>query len=214
MINHLSFSEIGDHTTNEDAFLVEPHASDPMGYLCFLADGQGGRSGGLQAARLACEAALTRMKALPLRTLTETAAWEACLAQADRAVLVDKEAGFTTLLGFYLREDLLIGASSGDSAILVKSGSLEAFDATQHQHKNPPVGSGGARFVTFNEKLRAPWSVLAMSDGVWKYVGWRKLIEAVSSLRGRALLDHLQEQARLKSGRFPDDFTITLFESA
>jgi PPM family protein phosphatase len=213
MINHISFSEIGDHASNEDVFCVEPHPSDPKSYLCFLADGQGGRFGGRQAAQLACETALTRTKVLPQRKLTETAIWEASLMQADRTVFADKEAGFTTLLGFYLTEDLLIGASSGDSAILVKSGSLEVFEATQHQDKNPPAGSGRARFVPFTEKLKAPWSVLAMSDGVWKYVGWKKLIEAVSSLRGQALIDQLQEQARLQSGRFPDDFTLTLFES-
>ena len=212
MIKLLSFSEVGDHASNEDAFRAGPHPSDPKSYLCFLADGQGGRSGGLPAAQLACETALTRTKALPLRKLTERATWETSLTQADRAVFADKEAGFTTLLGFYLTEDLIIGASSGDSAVLVKSGSLEAFEATQHQYKNPPVGSGGARFVPFAEKLQTPWSVLAMSDGVWKYAGWKQLIEAVSSLQGQTLIDHLQEQARLKNGRFPDDFTLTLFE--
>ena len=214
MINLISFSEIGDHATNEDAFRAEPHPSDPKSYLCFLADGQGGRPGGRQAAQLACETALTRIKALPQRKLTDAATWEASLAQADRAVFADKEAGVTTLLGFYLTEALMIGASSGDSAVLVKSGSSEPFEATQHQYKNPPVGSGGARFVSFVERLRAPWSVLAMSDGVWKYVGWKKLIEAVSSLQGQTLIAYVQEQARLKSGRFPDDFTLALFESA
>jgi serine/threonine protein phosphatase PrpC len=213
MINFISFSEIGDHAVNEDASRVELHPADPAGYLCFLADGQGGRAGGYQAAQLACEAALTRTKALPQRKLIETATWESSLAQADRAVFAEKEAGFTTLLGFYLKEDLMIGASSGDSAVLVKTGSLEAFQVTQNQYKNPPVGSGGARFVPFVERLKAPWSVLAMSDGVWKYVGWKTLIETIASLRGQALIDKLQEQARLTSGRFPDDFTIVLFES-
>jgi hypothetical protein len=210
MIYTNSFSEVGDHAKNEDAFFVEQHPNG--GYLCALADGQGGRPGGFEAARLACDVVIAKTKHLPASKLKETSTWSSALEQADQAVFADKAAGCTTLLGFYLTEDRITGASSGDSAILLKSSALDAQELTQNQHKNPPIGSGGARIVSFVEKLKAPWSVLAMSDGVWKYVGWRSLIEAVASLRGQALLDKLQEQARLKSGRFPDDFTVTLFE--
>ena len=55
-----------------------------------------------------------------------------------------------------------------------------------------------------------------MSDGVWKYAGWQKIIELASEQRGQALLNAIQSAARLKgSGRFPDDFTVVMFgESA
>jgi hypothetical protein len=54
-----------------------------------------------------------------------------------------------------------------------------------------------------------------MSDGVWKYVGWERLMQAAAASRGDALLEALKGLARLPgSGRFPDDFTLVLFEDA
>jgi serine/threonine protein phosphatase PrpC len=57
MIVVTSFSGAGGHPNNEDAFVVLPHPSGPDRWLCFLADGQGGRASGAEAARLACGAA-------------------------------------------------------------------------------------------------------------------------------------------------------------
>ena len=67
--------------------------------------------------------------------------------------------------------------------------------------------------VSFGANLGPPWTVLAMSDGVWKYVGWERVIETVRRERGAALLADLQRAARLPgSGRFQDDFTVVLLE--
>ena len=74
---------------------------------------------------------------------------------------------------------------------------------TDRQAKNPPVGSGAAWFVPFADRLAGPWSVLAMSDGVWKYVGWDRIIAGIASHRGQPLIESLQAAARLRSGRFP-----------
>src|SRR2546425_1186513 len=49
MIEVFTFSEPGGHAENEDAFEVRPLAPDGTAYLCALADGQGGRSGGAAA---------------------------------------------------------------------------------------------------------------------------------------------------------------------
>ncbi|HVS40227.1 MAG TPA: hypothetical protein VMS17_32010, partial [Gemmataceae bacterium] len=46
MISVLSFSEVGGHRVNEDAFAVQQHPLDPGMWLCFVADGQGGQPGG------------------------------------------------------------------------------------------------------------------------------------------------------------------------
>ncbi len=40
MVNVLSFSEVGGHAVNEDAFAVERHPADDTCWLCCLADGQ------------------------------------------------------------------------------------------------------------------------------------------------------------------------------
>ncbi len=97
--------------------------------------------------------------------------------------------------------------------MLTLSAGEPARDLTRGQRKDPPVGSGEATFTSFSALLAAPWSVLAMSDGVWKYVGWERLVQAVMNSRGEALVEKLQGFARLpRSGRFPDDFTIVALE--
>jgi PPM family protein phosphatase len=216
MINVTSFSEAGGHPVNEDAFIVRRHPSgNPECWLCFLADGQGGCAGGADAARIACRTAAEAALRLEARELIKPAAWHAILRQADRAVYDDPEAGFTTLLGFFIAGASLAGASCGDSAVLALSAGEPARDVTRGQLKNPPVGSGAARFTSFSASLAAPWSVLAMSDGVWKYVGWERLVRATMTSRGEALTGALQGFARLpRNGQFPDDFTVVAFEDA
>ena len=212
MLRVTSVSEAGGHVVNEDAFVARAHPSDPDCWLCLLADGQGGRAGGVEAAQLACRAAEEAALRLAPKILEKPAAWPTVLVQADLAVLADPAAGFTTLIGFCLREGVLAGASSGDSAVMAVSGQGGARDLTQRQHKNPPVGSGGATFVPFASVLARPWTVLAMSDGVWKYVGWDRLVRAVTGTRTEPLVETLQRAARLRNGQLPDDFTVVAFE--
>ena len=96
------------------------------------------------------------------------------------------------------------------------SGRDRVEDLTANQRKNPPVGiPGGATFVPFATRLVGRWSVLAMSDGVWKYVGWERLVRAAAEFRGEECVSQLQRAARLPgSGRIPDDFTVVVFEHA
>jgi PPM family protein phosphatase len=213
MINVTTFSEAGGRPVNEDVFIVQRHPSGSDCWLCVLADGQGGRAGGADAARVACRTAAEAALRLEPVELMEPVAWHAILRQADRAVCEDPEAGFTTLLGWFIADGSLAGASCGDSAVLTLSASEPAREVTRAQIKNPPVGSGEARFTSFSASLAAPWSVLAMSDGVWKYVGWERLVRAAMTWRGEALVRALQDFARLpRSGRFPDDFTVVALE--
>ena len=210
-----SFSEAGGHLTNEDAFDARPHPADPDCWICVLADGQGGRAGGAVAARVAVRIAVEAAVRQSPRALTKSSTWETILRQADRAVVDDPEAGFTTLLGFCIKGSILTGASSGDSAVLAVSGDGQTREVTKGQIKNPPVGFGSARFVTFAVSLVTPWTVLAMSDGVWKYVGWDRMFPITASPRHDPIVETLQKLARLPgSGRFPDDFTLVVFEQA
>lgn len=213
MINVTSFSEAGGHQKNEDAFIGCPHPSGPGCWLCFLADGQGGRAGGAAASRIACRIAAEAALNESPRELANPIVWGTILKQADRAVLADAEAGFTTLLGFFIAAGRLTGAASGDSAVFAVSEGEPAQEITKWQIKNPPVGSGEARFTSFSVSLNAPWSVLAMSDGVWKYVGWERLVEAAGAYHGQSLVEALKGLARLpRSGQFQDDFTLVVFE--
>jgi len=207
-----TFTEAGGHPVNEDAFLVQQHPAAPVSWLCFLADGQGGRSGGGEAARLACGTGLDGAVRVKPGLLAGGRSWAALLRASDFAVAVDVAPGFTTLVGFFIHDGAIVGASSGDSAVLVVCGG-EARELTAGQRKNPPVGSGEAEFIPFMHELAEPWKVLAVSDGVWKYAVWEKVVRAATTMSRETLVDALKDAARLPgSGLFQDDFTVVLLE--
>ena len=213
MVQLFTFTKVGGHRVNEDSFAARVHSSNPECWIACLADGQGGRAGGARASQLACEIVVASASARRHAALSDSQDWQAILAEADRGVATDREAGFTTLIGLCIQNNWLVGASCGDSAVVVVSqGSVEI--PTSRQFKNPPVGSGEADFIPFEMKLKAPWRVLVVSDGVWKYCGWDAMSAAALNTGGDVLLSHLQSIARLPgSGAFPDDFTVVLIES-
>jgi serine/threonine protein phosphatase PrpC len=207
-------SEAGGHPTNEDAFEVRRHPDMSSCWVGSLADGQGGRSGGGEAAQLACRIVLEAVLSRPIASLSRAGTWVEALRQADARVLADAEAGFTTLIGFAVVGGQVIGASSGDSALWVAGADGRVVDLTERQSKNPPIGSGGAEPTPFIAKLSGSWVVLAMSDGVWKYVGREGVRAALQGRRGQELLDALLARARLpRSGGLQDDFTAVVLQS-
>jgi hypothetical protein len=83
---------------------------------------------------------------------------------------------------------------------------------TAQQCKNPPVGSGGGRFVGFFAKLTPPWRVLAMSDGVWKYAGLDNIVRIAAAKKGQEIVDAIRQAAGMRgNGRLQDDFTLVAF---
>jgi hypothetical protein len=207
-----TYSEPGGHARNEDAIEICRHPQQASILLCALADGQGGRSGGTRAARLACQTVLRAGLEYSHDMLTKGDTWVGILSLADHAVTNDPEAGLTTLVGFCLTNGTLVGASNGDSAMLVLDAEGGCYEITGGQHKNPPIGFGDAAVVPFAARLAKPWTVVAMSDGVWKYVGWDRIREYASHLRGQELIEALQQAGRLsRTGAFQDDFTLGVF---
>lgn len=214
MVQILSYSEVGGHRVNEDAFVVQPHPTDPDCPLVCLADGQGGQAGGARAAQLACETAMAAASQHRAVELADAFTWQSILARADTAVAADSDAGFATLIGLCLQGNRVVGASCGDSAVaaVCPKGLREL---TAFQFKNPPIGSGEAVCIPFEVELARPWRVLVMSDGVWKYAGWERITRAATRTGGQELLVGIQEAARLRgTGAFPDDFTVVLLESS
>jgi hypothetical protein len=70
-----------------------------------------------------------------------------------------------------------------------------------------------ASFVTFACKLRSPWTVLAVTDGVWKYVGLETILKATPNENGEGLISRLRSLAGLPgSNRLQDDFTVVLLQ--
>ncbi len=213
MIEVVSHSEGGGHAVNEDAFVIANHPANEEWRICALADGQGGRAGGGQAARLAVQQVLELTASQSPETLVEYWEWERILRKADATVDKDPVAGFTTLIGFCIHGNKIVGASNGDSAVAIFDFMRDGWELTANQYKNPPVGSGDAKSVIFATELELPWMVLAMSDGVWKYSHWENIIRAGKTLRGQALIDELLSSARMKmTGQLQDDFTIVVLQ--
>jgi len=122
-------------------------------------------------------------------------------------------AGYTTIVALAITQSIVCGGSSGDSAAVVLQENRPALVLTENQHKNPPIGSGGAIPVPFHAKLEDQWMLLAMSDGVWKYVGWENILLMAQESSGRELAADLLDRARLRpSGKLQDDFTLVVMQ--
>jgi PPM family protein phosphatase len=204
------FTEGSEGHQNEDVVVVRRLRE---GWLGAVADGQGGRSGGAKAAKLACEAIVNRGCDLEPDALVQSNTWWDLFRAVDRSVVDDSEAGFTTLVGFLILDGYVYGASCGDGAAYLCNANSQLIELTVHQQKNPQIGSGLTSCTFFRSPLVKPWRFLAMTDGVWKYAGREKLAELLTSATGQDLGAKLQAAGRLPgSGKFPDDYSFALIE--
>jgi PPM family protein phosphatase len=209
--SHVYSEQAGGHADNEDAVEVRQHDQDSGLWLCCLADGQGGRAGGARAAQIAVQSALAAALAQPPRSLLRPRMCEDIVRAADDAVYADPAAGFTTLVMLAIRDQLVCGASCGDSAALLLQDE-EPVVLTEKQPQNPPIGSRTAQAASFSLVLEPPWQICAVSDGVWKYAGWNQIAAAMRRTSGRELADALRAAAAKPSVRgLPDDFSIASF---
>jgi serine/threonine protein phosphatase PrpC len=213
MPSMLTFSEPGGHPENQDVVLVRAHPARPDFLIALVADGQGGQSGGKRAAELACETVWQTASGWTTDRLAAPLAWAYLLRKADLAVEQDATAGFTTLVVAGVTPTRIVGASCGDSAAYAFTPD-EATDLTTRQPKNPPVGSGVAVGQVFDAPLQAPWRVLLMTDGVWKFAGPQLLRSTTRQTPAAELLTTLQAAAR-PNGRtdYFDDFTLSVIDS-
>lgn len=209
--SHVYTEQAGGHGGNEDAVEVRQHDRDSALWLCCLADGQGGRAGGARAAQVAVQSALAAALAQPPRSLLNPKTCEGIVRAADDAVYADPAAGFTTLVMLAMRDRLVCGASCGDSAAVLLQNEQPVV-LTEAQLQNPPIGSRMARARSFSVDLEPPWQICAVSDGVWKYAGWPRVVALMRRTGGRELADGLRAAA-IKPGTFslPDDFSIASF---
>ncbi|MGI4790609.1 MAG: SpoIIE family protein phosphatase [Janthinobacterium lividum] len=207
----LVHSEAGDGHTNEDVVEVRPHPSDVNLILCALADGQGGQVGGAKAAQVAVEESLRTSSLFPALELSKADPWYAILGAADEAVSEHDAAGYCTLISLCISSRKVQGASCGDSGVLLLNGGQD-FLLTENQRKNPPVGSSAAHPVAFEANLQPGWSLLALSDGVWKFVGWECIIQLAADNKAQKLVTALRQAALdAGGGRMQDDFSLALF---
>lgn len=197
----------GAHRENEDAVLFRSHPADPSVWLCALADGQGGQSGGREAAELAVYTVLITGESFTPNQLRDPVAWQGILAAADEAVNDDPVAGFASLIGFAVTDGWVCGASNGDATVLLSQ--RRSLWLTEAQRKNPPVGSGAAVPTGFAQTMSPPWRVLAMTDGVWKALGLLEIERLAGAQTGEALIAAIRQEAGVG---LDDDFTLLLIE--
>jgi hypothetical protein len=213
-VETVTFSVAGGHIENQDAFGIGLHPGNASLHLCAIADGQGGRAGGALAARLACKTTLEGASAMSPKQLIRPWAWQKVFTAADWAVNENPEAGFTTLVAFCFTDTHVTGASNGDSAAILFNFGEKPLILTQNQNKNPPMGAGDAKAVAFISKLVSPWTLLAMTDGVWKYAGMETVLRVGSEKNGDMIIQDLKTRAQLNSsGAFQDDFTLVVFST-
>ncbi|HEY7424964.1 MAG TPA: protein phosphatase 2C domain-containing protein [Gemmataceae bacterium] len=211
MLTHFIHTEAGGHEENQDRVEVHAVPGSDDSYVCALADGQGGQAGATLAAAIACQSCLAEVSTFRRDQLLSPLTWPGILRRSDEAVADAEHAGFTTLIGFCLTENALCGGSSGDSAVAVLNAGEPPRILTKHQMKNPPVGSRGVVFVPFTARLLSPWTVLAMSDGVWKYAGWDSILASKGT--EETIIHALREKAALpRTGQLQDDFTVVVFQ--
>lgn len=207
-----SHTEAGHEHVNEDVVRIETHLRDEDSWLCALADGQGGQRGGGEAARIAVDTTIEKAQNYAPQKLTKGKLWPQVIGTADDAVATDKSAGYTTLIALCVSDKKVCGASCGDSAVLLfNNGTISIL--TEHQRKNPPVGSSASQPIAFEAKLSPSWKLLIMSDGVWKFAGWDTIHDQCREFDGTELIVKLRTLAAGHNNKLPDDFTIALFEA-
>jgi len=207
-----TFTEAGDGHANEDAIAHRLHPATDNFALCALADGQGGRSGGGIAAQAAVLLALDAACAVKPEALLSPLRWLEVCNVTDREVAAKPDTGYCTLVALAAAGAWVVGASSGDSAaVLILEHSSVIL--TDRQYKNPPVGSGAVKFEAFSSRPGVRWRVLVVSDGVWKYVGWERMIAVGRSAQGNQVAEELRREVLQSHGLLPDDFSVITIES-
>ncbi|MEM9480780.1 MAG: protein phosphatase 2C domain-containing protein [Verrucomicrobiota bacterium] len=201
------------HSKNEDYLVCQSHPGSNANYLCFIADGQGGRPNGALASKIACQAGLEAALSTPFEELQSESRWTEIICRSDMRVSSLAEGGLTTLIGLTVSEQGIFGASVGDSMALVFDSDGELFVATESQKKSPPIGSSEAVPVAFFKSFGPSSLLTLMTDGVWKYAGVSKITAILSGVISQQSIPMIRSSAALQTGNLPDDFSIVLVSS-
>lgn len=204
---HCTHTEPGGKDVNEDCLLMRAHPQDSAVWIVCIADGQGGRAHGAAAAQMACQSYYEKAAACSLADLFRASVQQELFRYVDDRV--SQTGGFTTFVAAVVEREFLIGGSSGDSKVYAVQGQAELEELTLSQHKNPPVGSGGAMFETFSRPLLPGHRLLMVTDGVWKYAGYENLKNALKSGSFPWVADELRTATLARCGTsLPDDFSL------
>lgn len=176
----------------------------PDRLIAIVADGAGGVSGGVQAAEILCH---------ELRACIDVVRWDAWLTEIDRRMVTMPSCGLAAAVVFEIRNDgVVTGASVGDcEAWFFGSGAPKSL--TSKQRRKPFLGSGEAIPTPFAAELSKGTSLVAGSDGLWKYAKQSLIREAVSVRPLELASTSLIDAARLKNGKLQDDVAVFIYNA-
>lgn len=179
---------------------------DGPNLILVLADGAGGLSGGAAAAEFVVQSIKGRINS----TIGNSDALCAFLAALDREMLAAKTFGEATCVITVVSEDMIMGASIGDSGALIfsKNG---IKDLTRSQIRKPLLGSGRAIPVGFTDG-QLNGTLLIASDGLLKYTSQEKMSATIESSVLDQTVSKLIGLVRYPSGALPDDVSILLVQ--
>lgn len=187
--------------TNQDRVTYFEHA---QGTVVLIADGAGGQRGGGIAADCS-------MKFLRVACARQELSPETCsqlLGALDSELCAHRTAGESTAVMAIIGDDMVFGASVGDSeAWLVQGGKTAVL--TGSQYRKPLLGSGAAIPVEFGPVPFAGTLVIG-TDGLFNYVRRDLIIESVGSMDKAQLAENLSEAARMPAAGFQDDTTVVV----
>ncbi len=166
------------------------------GVVAVVADGAGGTGGGAEAAQAVIDA--VRRQGWSAREDT----WVGLLGRLDHSVYP----GQTTAVIVALGPAGIVGASVGDSEAWWWSAQAE-HALTRGQRRKPLLGSEQALPVGFTLEARGEGTLVLGSDGLWKYVRWERVPEALRHPPKEAAR-RLLESVRYPSGALPDDVSV------
>lgn len=173
-----------------------------------VADGAGGLAGGVRAAELLLEM-VGEVAASPEFDPLCAEVWVDVLARADQLLEADRDVGETTAVVVAIAEELVVGASCGDTGAWVVQADGQIDDLTARQHRKLRVGSGRARPVSFS-RPRLTGTLLVATDGLFNYAHHERIaaVALQEDLDGAA--GALVELVRLPGGGLQDDVGVVL----
>jgi len=192
---------IAGNPENQDRGIV---IQDRTRVVLCVADGAGGRSGGMEAASMAVE--LIRESASLLSNADSCAEF---LRKMDVAISGDSVAGETTCAVAVVTPKEIFGASVGDSGVWLILENGTHVDLTHGQQRKPFIGSGSAWAVPFRDQLEDGLLLLA-TDGLLKYTSTERIVETCRLHPTELAAQRMIELVRYPSGALPDDVTLIL----
>jgi len=168
--------------------------------LC-LSDGAGGLFGSIKASTMAIDKCLLKIKQLTQYTPEKL---EMMLKEIDNEIYKDARAGETTIVVMLIQNNMITGASVGDSQGWLLNAKFE-YELTMLQRRKPLLGSNLSEPIGF-ETLETIDSIVLGSDGLFNYVNIEKIKKVVTSKN--FMIKNLYRLAKEHTGYLQDDFSV------